>query len=896
MPFSTIFEWHRQLDVQELESREIEHIAQLSAPIEVAVRWIEMSLSQITFTVLLESSKSFPEQDWQAVLWHNGHDDREWKELALKETEIPEPPLAIQASSRPQVYRRWFSVVLNIPSSREPVRFTLKYRLSADHTWMWINEHSNLEDGELYFQPQTPPKDLVNYLKDYSDDFSVNQVESETPHTLLWSLTSPVKAAEGKASGISDISLGTPRSFGRWFSLVRIWSPWLAPRHGQDEFSPTEDAVLSSFLRFDGLHLVLLALSGVDEVLTVFKPDGHGNVIAHSRNDSTESGQARVLAAVGTTFNAALAAVMYHARNIVRGYDTTSPEVKEEMKTALEKDVKAEWMENWYDGLTYCTWNALGQNLHEQRIFDALDILKEKGVQITNLIIDDNWQSLDNQGQSQFKRGWTEFEANKEGFPNGLKYTTTTIRDKHPNIQHIAVWHALLGYWGGVSPTGSIAQNYKTREVRKSKGLAGGTMTVVDKEDVPRMYDDFYRFLLASGIDSVKTDAQFFLDLMDDADDRRSFMKTYQDAWTIASLRYFSIKAISCMSQIPQILFHTQLPTNKPRLMVRNSDDFFPDVPSSHPFHIFTNALTALLTSHLNVLPDWDMFQTSHPYSSFHAAARCISGGPIYITDTPGQHSLPLIHSMTAPTIRKTTRILRPNSIGKCIEAGVYTPYESLRFLKIGTYHTGSSADYGVSILGVFNVSEQPLSELVALRDFEGIVKEEGRKYIIRAHPSGEVSPPMNPDSDFPQVNLALDPKGWGILTAYPLYTTTADASSSSERDTSIAVLGLIGKMTGAAAVVGTPRFEERGLEIVRVNVVVKVLGVLGIYVSTLPSAETLYDHTMVLIHNRPIPPHTVKVAENNGKVLEIDVETAWKEMGLEAGWGNEVGVDIIIR
>ena len=30
------------------------------------------------------------------------------------------------------------------------------------------------------------------------------------------------------------------------------------------------------------------------------------------------------------------------------------------------------------------------------------------------------------------------------------------------------------------------------------------------------------------------------------------------------------------MSQIPQILFHSQLPTNKPRLMVRNSDDFFP--------------------------------------------------------------------------------------------------------------------------------------------------------------------------------------------------------------------------------------------------------------------------------------------------------------------------------
>lgn len=40
--------------------------------------------------------------------------------------------------------------------------------------------------------------------------------------------------------------------------------------------------------------------------------------------------------------------------------------------------------------------------------------------------------------------GWSEFEANKKGFPKGLKHTATKIRDEHPNIQHIAVWHALV--------------------------------------------------------------------------------------------------------------------------------------------------------------------------------------------------------------------------------------------------------------------------------------------------------------------------------------------------------------------------------------------------------------------------------------------------------------------
>ena len=52
----------------------------------------------------------------------------------------------------------------------------------------------------------------------------------------------------------------------------------------------------------------------------------------------------------------------------------------------------------------------------------------------------------DARGEHQFNRGWTDFEANKEGFPHGLKHTIKNIRDEHPNIQHIAVWHAIVRY------------------------------------------------------------------------------------------------------------------------------------------------------------------------------------------------------------------------------------------------------------------------------------------------------------------------------------------------------------------------------------------------------------------------------------------------------------------
>ena len=722
----------------------------------------------------------------------------------------------VSSNHRPSVYRYYFTARLPRPQDGEPIKFTIKFRTSSSVVWKWVNDNSSLQDGELLFQPAKPPGQLTDYLKGFSSSFKVQNLPSETPETRLWHL---LATSRGEEYGLT---LGTPRSSTRWFSLVRIWTPWLAPRHGRGIFAPTEDAVFSSFLRWDGLHLVILPVS--DKLLSVLRPNSQGDVILQSKSDQRSDpfsyGTAQVLIAVGRTFEAAIAAVMYEARKLVAGNQSMGEETRSKISTLLKDGIQPQWMENWYDGLTYCTWNALGQNLNQQKIFDALDTLKANDINITNLIIDDNWQSLDDAGDSQFKRGMTEFEANKEGFPNGLRYAVTTIRDNHPEIQHVAVWHALFGYWGGISPVGTIAKNYKTKEVRKQDGVAGGTMTVVDADDAPRFYDDFYKFLLSSGVDSVKTDAQFFLDLLDDTTDRRRFITTYQDAWTIASLRYFSIKAISCMSQIPQIIFHTQLPTDKPRLMVRNSDDFFPNIPSSHPWHIFTNAHNAALTSYLNILPDWDMFQTSHPYSSFHAAGRCVSGGPIYFTDEPGKHDLNLLKQMTARTTKGKTIILRPDVIGKT--TSVYTAYEEERLLKVGTFVGGKG---GNSILGCFNVSERPISELVHLNDFRGIEPDE--EYIIRSFMTGELSPAVSRESDFPMVSLEVQVKGWEILTAYPLRSFTLRGSRGVKDATKLAVLGLMGKMTGAAAVVAESMLvEETGR--LRVSVGVKALGVLG--------------------------------------------------------------------
>jgi hypothetical protein len=244
---------------------------------------------------------------------------------------------------------------------------------------------------------------------------------------------------------------------------------------------------------------------------------------------------------------------------------------------------------------------------------------------------------------------------------------------------------------------------------------------------------------------------------------------------------------------------------------------------ASHPWHIFCNAHNAIFNQYLNILPDWDMFQTSHVWASFHAAARCVSGGPIYITDVPGKHNVDLIHQMTGNTPRGDTVILRPHTVGKSTSA--YNSYDDSVLLKISTYV--GRARTGVSILGVFNCTQRPLTELIKLDQFPGT--EEGT-YIIRGHTSGKITSPTTTTEHSSFVHLELPPAGWEILSAFPLHTFKLERKHplDSPTDIQVANLGLLGKMTGAAGIVNEDSYLDRSSGRLRVWTSLKTLGIYG--------------------------------------------------------------------
>ncbi|KAA8569968.1 hypothetical protein EYC84_002306 [Monilinia fructicola] len=817
-----------------------------------------------SITALLEVDESRVTEPWEvSLLFLSGHQGAEsvygkedkWVESQMDPIEKTDSlPTILQTVAPLGLHRLYFKTTL---PPRLPTKFTIKFRSNSNESWKLVKDHQGTQDGTIILKTITAQENISSSLSDYVENLNpsldVKNYRSQSPGTTLWSVEVPIEGANGKESTIKDIEFGLPwgqNKLARWFALIRIWTPWLAPRQGKTIFDLDKEAVTCSFLSSEGKHIVLLAISGINDVMTLFESGSDGKVVLKVRSDNPKNSVARILVGLGDDYESANAAVMYHARQVVTIFENASGETQKEIEALKEGDEKTKvWVENWCDGLTYCTWNALGQRLTEEKILRAVEILAENKINVTNFIIDDNWQAIDYKGHGQFQHGWIEFEAERKAFPNGLKHTISLIRQKLPSIQHVAVWHAILGYWGGLSPDGKIAETYKTVEVIRRDSLRrnlplGGKMTVVAKEDVQRFYNDFYSFLSSCGVDAVKTDAQFMLDLLESAEDRSDLISAYQDAWTLSTLRHFSVKAISCMSQIPQILFHSQLPQNRPPILVRNSDDFFPEIPTSHPWHVFTNAHNALFTQHLNLIPDWDI---------------CVSGGPIYITDVPGQHDLDLINQMTGPTPRGKTIIFRPSVVGKSLDQ--YNGYDDDHILPIGTYH--GAAYTGTGIIGFFNVSQRPLSELVPLSKFPGV--EEAQFYVIRAHSSGAISKPMQVVD--PQaliyVSLALIWVFWGKWLELQLLS--------------------IAKMT------------KSGNGKIIIDTSVKALGTLGIYISTLPDIS-YKDNLLVTILGKVLPIHTVTISKTDPHVLEIDTLEAWKELELSAGWSNEVEVKIYIH
>lgn len=268
---------------------------------------------------------------------------------------------------------------------------------------------------------------------------------------------------------------------------------------------------------------------------------------------------------------------------------------------------------------------------------------------------------------------------------------------------------------------------------------------------------------------------------------------------------------------------------------------------------------------------DWDMFQTTlSTYATLHAVARCLSGGPIFFTDTPGKHDAALLARMCAPAPSGATIVPQPKGMARSVDP--FMAYTDEQLLKIQT-RTSHAA-----LVGLFNVSSKRITELVDYTTvFPPLVDLDAPsdKLLIRAYTTGKIAATRGSATDA-FVVAELDTGGWEVYTAVPVDSIRLPSGIM----IAVAVFGLTGNFTGAAAVESW-EVKDSG-ETQALEVELNALGVLAIYLEGLELRD-LKDIAVRLEDQVLDSTQFLARSDADPSTLEISVARAWEQMKLSS-------------
>lgn len=331
---------------------------------------------------------------------------------------------------------------------------------------------------------------------------------------------------------------------------------------------------------------------------------------------------------------------------------------------------------NWFG---WCTWDAFYTDVTAEGVKQGLESLEKGGASPKFVIIDDGWQSVRMDTTSveakfddtaNFSNRLIHIKENhkfqKDGGEGsevddqsiGFHQIVTEIKDQF-SLKYVYVWHAIVGYWGGVMPGVAEMEQYEPTIVNpipspgvESNGfcfvlrsIMKNRVCLVNPEKVYSFYNDLHSYLASVGVDGVKVDNQSILETLGAGNGGRvKLARKYHEALeTSISKNFPNNEIISCMSHSTDALYSA-----KKAAVIRASDDFFPRDPASHTIHIASVAYNTFFIGEF-MQPDWDMFHSLHPMAEYHGAARAIGGCSIYVSDKPGHHDFFVLKKLVLP-------------------------------------------------------------------------------------------------------------------------------------------------------------------------------------------------------------------------------------------------------
>ena len=430
----------------------------------------------------------------------------------------------------------------------------------------------------------------------------------------------------------------------------------------------------------------------------------------------------------------------------------------------------------------WCTWDSFYKEVSADKVRTGLQSFATVGVKTPLLIVDDGWQDYKKMpgGEEQL----VSLSPNQERFGGDLGPTVRLAKEDF-KVRVVLVWHAFMGYWGGVD--GSALPDYDVRNVGRSFGPGilkmnpqlntnwwGHLVGVVPGEKIAKFYNDYHSRLKKQGVDGVKVDSQSAIEgVAAGLGGRVALTRAYRKGLEDSVNKYFDGRLINCMANAMETYYCSPRSTD-----MRTSIDFWPKRPESHGQHLYCNAQVGVWFGEF-MQPDWDMFQSGHPMGAFHAAGRAVSGGAVYVSDTPEAHNFDVLRKL----VLSDGTVLRADSVGRptrdCLFADVT---REPVLLKVFNFNRDCA------VLGLFNANyhsskgdQKPLEGTVSPADAPGL---KGEEFAAFSQVRNRVWRCRRADRE--PVQLAEG--AWDIVSFAPV-------------DRGVAVLGLADKLNSTGAV-----------------------------------------------------------------------------------------------
>ncbi len=569
-----------------------------------------------------------------------------------------------------------------------------------------------------------------------------------------------------------EAPLGRIAGLRRFTSLQRFVPFWLRPAVGtrEDEVKPETLWLLARL--DDGAHLLLAPLLGRSARYSLLG-SADGLVVAAETGDP----------AVVVPEEAALFVALGHDPYELIERSARAVAAHHSARLRREKPLP-----DTVDLFGWCTWDAFYKEVSPEKVLAGLDAFARAGVSPKWLILDDGWQSTEPAPSGEERLVGLRPNAR---FGGDLGPLVREAKERF-GVRRFLVWHAFAGYWGGVCPCS--LPGYESVPVARSFGPGvlrqepdwnvrpwGARIAVPSAEGIARFYADYHDALLTQGVDGVKVDAQAMLEAVAAGSGGRvALHRAYRAALDASAARRFEGRLINCMGATTECAYLAD------SAVFRSSDDFFPSKPESHGAHLFANAQVSLWFGEF-MLPDWDMFQSAHPRGAFHAAARAISGGPVYVSDKPGAHDAELLRKLVLSdgTVLRADRPARPSP--ECLFSDPSRERVALKIFNM-------NRECGV--LGVFNLHADgaPIACNITTGDIPLL---QGEDYAVFFHRTRRLTRMGGAAS----LQVSIEPGEWEIVSFSPIAR-------------GFAPVGLTDKFNSTGAILSRNRSEAGGCRI----------------------------------------------------------------------------------